>query len=347
MKKYVGFIAIMLITFAILQGCGNTEADEASSADGNGGEKIVLKLAHTNAPSDQDPYTAISEEFKSIVEERTDGQVEVEIYPGGQMGGEQSAIQKVQNNVLQATMVAVNNASEYSPSLGAFDLPYMFEDVDQFRKIIDENRDVLNEKLEEDANLEALAWTQQGFRVISSSKPINTMDDMRGFKIRVPENNLQIETFKALGAEPTPMAFDELFSGLQQKVVDGQENPYVSIYTNRFQEVQDYVTETHYKLWVGPFLINKDFLDGLPEDVQTVIREAGLEVGTYSDEIITQQEEEAKNAIEESGVELLGAPEDEEVWREKSLEIWPDFYDDIGDPAILDSFMESVGREKP
>lgn len=349
MKKLSTLLSIVILASLVIIGCSNTNtSNQSKGSSDNKDKKYVMKFAHTNAPSPEDPYQAYSAKLKELIEKGTNGNIEVQIYPGGQMGGEQRAFQDVQNNILQGTIIAVNNASVFSPSMGSFDLPYMFQSVDDFNKVINDHRDLLNEALSKEAGVTALSWTQQGFRVISNSKkPIETISDLKGVKIRVPENPLQLATFKSWGSEAVPVAFDELFNALQQKVVDGQENPYVSIYTNKFQEVQKYITEVHYKLWVGPMVVNSNWLNSLPEEYQKVVINAGLEAEKFSNELVTTQEDNAKKKLEEAGVVLSGTPKDEDVWIEKAMTVWPQFYDKIGDQSILDAFLKTLGREKP
>ncbi len=344
MLKRLGIYCLAVLLVASIAGCGSSNKQAAQPE----AKKIVMKFAHTNTPSPQDPYHAYAEKFKELVEKGSNGRIEVQIFPGGQMGGEQRAFQDAQNNILQATVVAVNNASVFSASLGAFDLPYMFTSLDDFNKVISSCRDKINERLMAEAQVRAISWTQQGFRVISNSKkPVEKVADLQGLKIRVPENPLQIAAFKSWGCEPVPIGVSELFSALQQKVVDGQENPYVSLYTNKWFEVQKYVTEIHYKLWIGPVVVNEKWFQGLPKDLQEVIIKAGLETEKYCNDLAVKQETEAKAKLQEKGLILSGTPKDEAVWKEKAMTVWPQFYSKIGDPSILESFLKVLNRSKP
>jgi TRAP-type C4-dicarboxylate transport system substrate-binding protein len=156
------------------------------------------------------------------------------------------------------------------------------------------------------------------------------LDDLQGQKIRVSPNNIAIDTFKAWGIDPIPMAWAEVFSALQQGVIDGQENPYTTAISSNFYEVQDYITEIHYMMWTGPLLVSERFYQGLPEDLQDAVDRAGIEAANYERELSAQLTEEAKNELVELGMELLGPPEDEVEWQEKARANWPDFYEDIG-----------------
>ncbi|MFZ5944368.1 MAG: TRAP transporter substrate-binding protein [Bacillota bacterium] len=352
MRKVSLVLLVLFLISSIIAGCGGAQpekpAETAKEPEKAPEKAFVMKFAHSEPPGPQGPYTYYSEKFMEEINKRTNGRIKVELYPGGQLGGEQRVIQDVQNNIAQATIVAVNNVTVYSPSMGAFDLPYMFTSVEDFDKVIKENRDLLNKKLEDEAGLIALSWTQQHFRVLNNSKkPVKNINDLKGLKIRVPQNPLQIAAFKSWNCEPAPIDWAETFAAVQQKVVDGQENPYVSIYANKFHEITKYTTEIHYKLWVGPMVVNKEWFDALPQDLQKAVIEAGLAAEKASNEFMGKLTEEAKDLLIKAGIEVYGAPDDEPIWVEKAMSVWPQFYDKIGDPFVLDSFLKTLGREKP
>ena len=187
----------------------------------------------------KEPHHAAALDFKNYVEKATNGKVDVQIYPGSQLGGEERSFQDIQQGVIQIASLAVNNVTVFSPSMGVFDLPYMFTNYEDCYKLIDQNWDEINKRMIDESGNMAVGWLVQGFRVLSNSKhPIRTVEDLKGLKIRVPNNPIMIATFRAWGGEPAPMAWDETFNALQQKVVDGQENPYPVFASNKFEEVQ-------------------------------------------------------------------------------------------------------------
>ena len=194
----------------------------------------------------------------------------------------------------------------------------------------------------------AVGGLVQGFRVLSNSKrPINTIEDLKGLKIRVPNNPIMIATFRAWGGEPAPMAWDETFNALQQKVVDGQENPYPGFASNKFEEVQKYITEIHYKVWIGPIVVNAAWFKKQPADVQKAILEGGRLATENNRKMIAEMETDLVKVLKDKGVEILAKPEDEPVWQEKAMAVWPQFYDKIGDISLLDTMMKSLGRTRP
>ena len=344
----VAALVVALAAVLALAGCGGDkdgkEGDKGAAVD----EKIVIKYTHSAGTAMTDPHQAAALKFKESVEKATEGRVEVQIFPAGQLGSEQKGFQDVQQQIVQATSLAVNNASVFSPSLGVFDLPYLFKDRDEFYTVIDENWDDINQLMAEESGNVAIAWLEQGFRVLTNSKkPVNTMADLKGLKIRVPVNPIMVETFKAWDCEPVPIAWDETFNALQQKVVDGQENPYPVIATNKFYEVQKYVTDIHYKMWVGPVVVNEQWLKSQPADVQEAIIQAGRDATMDNRALMQKMDQETLDLLKEKGMILSGTPEDEDQWMKNAMSIWPKFYDTIGDVRLLDQMMNTLGREKP
>ena len=319
------------------------------SAHAEASDKIIVRLSHSNTPSDMDPYHTIVTKLKSKVEGSlgTD-RIEIQEYPAGQLGSEDRAFQDVQQGIVQMAILAVNNASVFAPSLGAFDLPYIFKSVEEFDKCVDENWDVINENMEKECGNIALVWHSQGFRYITNSKmPITTLADLAKVKIRVPNNPQMIGVYRAWGTEPVPLAWDETFNAVQQHVVDGQDNPLVSIATNRFYEIQKYITEPHYKLWTGPLVVNASWLHSLPKDVQYVLVKAGHEVTVEMREELKKQEAMSRQFLKDKGMVFCGVPTDESEWMSRAMAIWPQFYPQIKNMAIVEAFMKTLGRELP
>ena len=321
----------------------------AAPAPANAADKIVIRFAHSNTPSDMDPYHALVTKMNDkLVKKLGADRIEIQEFPAGQIGSEERSFQDVQQGILQMTVLAVNNASIFAPSLGAFDLPYIFKSVKEFDDCVDQNWDEINKRMIAESGNMAVGWLVQGFRVLSNSKhPIRTVEDLKGLKIRVPNNPIMIATFRAWGGEPAPMAWDETFNALQQKVVDGQENPYPVFASNKFEEVQKYITEPHYKLWTGPVVVNVDWLRSLPADVQQAIIEAGRETTVEMRALLDKQESASREFLKEKGMVFCGVPTDEDEWMKRAVSIWPQFYPQIKNLEIVEAFMKTLGRQLP
>ncbi len=311
-------------------------------------KKIVMRYSHSSSAMVKEPHHAAALDFKEHVEKSTGGKVEVQIYPGSQLGGEERSFQDIQQGVIQAASLAVNNVTVFSPSMGVFDLPYLFTNYEDAYKVIDENWEEINKRMIDESGNMAVGWLVQGFRVLSNSKhAIRTLPDLQGLKIRVPNNPIMIATFRAWGGEPAPMAWDETFNALQQKVVDGQENPYTVFASNKFEEVQKHITAIHYKMWVGPMVVNAAWFKKQPEDVQKAILEAGRIATANNRTMIAEMEADLVKQLQTAGVQIVDAPQDEPVWQEKAMSVWPQFYDKIGDISLLDAMMKTLGRSRP
>ena len=337
MRKLLSFILILACTVVLW----------ASQADAS--DKIVIRFAHSNTPSDIDPYHALVNKMRDkLAQKLGPDRIDLQEFPAGQIGSEERSFQDVQQGILQMTVLAVNNASIFAPSLGAFDLPYIFTTVEEFDKCVDENWDLINKRMEAESGTVAIAWHSQGFRFITNSKqPITTLKDLASVKIRTPNNPIMIGVYRAWGTSPVPMAMDETFNALQQKVIDGQDNPLVSIATNRFYEVQTYLTEPHYKLWVGPVVANVDWLRSLPEDVQKAIIEAGRETTIEMRDLLKTQEAAARKFLQEKKMVFCGVPADEDEWIKRAMSIWPQFYPQIKNLELTEAFMKTLGRTLP
>ena len=311
-------------------------------------KKIIMRYSHSSAAMVEEPHHTAALDFKKYVEEKTKGRVEVQIYPASQLGGEERAFQDVQQGVIQIASLASNNAAVFAPSLYVIDLPYLFRTNQEGWAILDKYWDELNAKTIKESGNRIIGWLDLGYRhVCNSKRPIRTIEDLKGLKIRVPNNPIMIATFRAWGGEPAPMAWDETFNALQQKVVDGQENPYPVFASNKFEEVQKYITEIHYKVWIGPIVVNAAWFKKQPADVQKAILEGGRLATENNRKMIAEMETDLVKVLKDKGVEILAKPEDEPVWQEKAMGVWPQFYDKIGDISLLDTMMKSLGRTRP
>jgi TRAP-type C4-dicarboxylate transport system, periplasmic component len=225
----------------------------------------------------------------------------------------------------------MNNLQPMAPSTGVFVMPYMFKTSDEAHKVIEAMMDDLNKRVTKESGTRILAIGEKGFRVLSnSSRPVKTIGDLKGLRIRVPPNQQMIATYKAWGIDPIPMAWEETFNALQQKVVDGQDNPYATLITSKFFEIQKYVTEIHYYLWTGPLTIGEARFQSFPKDVQDALVKAGREAQEYEWKVNADFDKTIMKQLQEKGMVLQGAPTDEAVWEKRAKAIWPDLYSKVG-----------------
>ncbi len=335
MKKIL--VVAMLTVIAVSGAFASGQAESGEE------ETYVIKLSHSTPDADQ--IGQVAETFKELVEEYSGGRVMVENYPHMQLGTEQENVQDVASGSLEAAIVYTGNYKPFAPSSGVLMLPYIFTNAEDAWNGMDSVFDALNERVVEESGTRIIGYFDRGFRYLTNSvKPVRTIDDLEGLKIRVSKVDIAIETFTAWGLEPVPMAWAEVPTALQQGVIDGQENPYATIWSHKFYESQDYVTEIHYLIWTGPIIINNDFYESLPADLQDAVDRAGREAAEFGRQFALNGEEEAKQKVADAGMELLGPPQDEEVWQERAQSIWPQFYDGVGGEAWVEEALGLMGK---
>lgn len=180
----------------------------------------------------------------------------------------------------------------------------------------------------------------------NSKKPVASPDDLKGLVIRVPRNEIMIASYQAWGVNPTPMAWSETFTGLQQGVVDGQDNPYITVYAMKFNEVQKYVTNIRYIFSLEPLIVSETVFQQQTPEMQKIILEAGKEATEHSFAYLQETESKIRKDLEDKGMVFTDPANDEQEWIEKvTTTVWPKFYSSIGGKDKLDDVLELLGRQ--
>ena len=192
-----------------------------------------------------------------------------------------------------------------------------------------------------------IEWTYTGFRVLTNSKkPVESVADLQGLVIRVPKNEIMIDTYKSWGISPTPMAWSETFAGLQTKVVDGQDNPDTTINAMKFYEVQDYVTEIRYIFSIEPLIVSESVFQDLSAADQEAVLEAGKAATQASAQFLRDKEAEIKELLVEKGMQISVPENNEAEFIQLATEaVWPKFYDSIGGVEKLNEVLAAIGRD--
>lgn len=281
MKKFICLIMALIMILSLATGCTKSEAPAPSTQpSGTSGsntaetpkaEVKTIKYGHIVAEDHSVHLSAVK--FKEYVEKESGGSLKVEIYPNGILGGDVQMTEAVALGTLQMALPSTSVLVMYSPMFGALDMPFMFNNVDKAFEGL--NGGPIGEKL--DAELEKVGIHNVGYNfngirnMTNNVRPINEPADLKGIKMRVMESPVFIDLFKYLGSNATPMSFGELFTGLQQKTVDGQENPASLIYASKFQEVQKYISLTEHVYSFCANIMNKDFYDSLTDEQKKVV----------------------------------------------------------------------------
>jgi TRAP-type C4-dicarboxylate transport system substrate-binding protein len=218
----------------------------------------------------------------------------------------------------------------------------MFDDIDQITSLLNSEfgTKVLAEKILEESGLRVLGYLTTGFRMITNSQRcVNTIGDMDGLKIRVPKDAIMLKTFEAWGVNPITMAWPEVFTGLQQGVIDGQVNSYITNYAASFHEVQKYITPLSAIPWIAPVLISEKGFQRLEPQIQEALLKAANEAALLEQEWGKAKEKEFQEILVQKGMEMCSL-EDKDVWKEKARAIWPELYESVGGKELADQALQ-------
>jgi len=293
MKKILALVMALTMIFALT--AVSASADDA----------IVLKIGVSTA--DTDPRNIAAKSFADEIEEKTNGAVKAEVYPAGQLGGDG---QLVESMVMDAGTVdiVITDASNFGtvvPDMNISGLPFLFDGFDAAWAFMDGEVEAAAEAELLEVGIRVLAHYDNGFRCVTNSKgPVETPDDMKGMLIRTPENQVIMATMSALGANPQPLAFSELYQALQQKTYDAQENPIPVIYNNKLYEVQEYLSVTNHIYSGMCFAIAESTWNKLTAEQQEIVAAAAQASGDYDREMNRQQTEDLVANLEEAGMKI-------------------------------------------
>ena len=233
----------------------------------------TIKFANQNAAGH--PIILGMEKFKEIVEKNSGGKIKVNVFPGGALGSDQANVSAIQGGTLEMASMNSGIFANQVKEFAIFDFPFLFGSSKEADAVVD---GPFGKKLHtrlEDKGIVGLGYYELGFRHISNSKrPINKVEDLEGLKLRVIPNPINVDWVKALGANPTPLPFPEVYSALEQKAIDGQENPITVINANKFYEVQKHVVISNHQYNPQSVLISKKFWDGLNAEQKKIIADA-------------------------------------------------------------------------
>jgi TRAP-type transport system periplasmic protein len=290
------------------------------------GYEISVGLVH---PMSHSYYQAFTR-FKQEVEERTGGEVRVKIFHSGQLGGEREMQEMVTLGTLQMALSGI--LVIYDPLFAVFELPYLYEDREHVKRVMASGLIERTGEPLRQHNLRVVGMYENGFRnITNSTRAIHTPRDVRGLKIRVPENPAQLETFGVLGSVVTPMSLAELYSALQQSVVDGQENPLQNIYSGKYFEVQSHLSMTGHIYNLAYVMVNDRFWGDLPEELRSIVQEALTASSAYQLQLAARLDAELLDTLQARGMQVTHP--DKDAFREATAPVYDRFYTRFGDRA--------------
>ncbi|RSL33975.1 TRAP transporter substrate-binding protein [Salibacterium salarium] len=322
---------------------GEDAGDETEAAEESSGDAQTLRISI--GVTDAHPEYEGAMKFKELVEEQTDD-FEVEVYHSGQIAGDREAAEMLQQGTLEITIPSTSPMVNFVPEYGVFDLPFTIPNEEVADAVLDGPFGDKMLGMLEDQGMVGLAWWENGFRnLTNSSKPVSSVDDLEGLDLRTMENDIHLDAWNAMGANPTPMAFPELFSALQQGTIDGQENPYPTIDTSNFYEVQDYLSGTNHVYTPFIFLISKQIWDGFSEEQQTILREAAVEAGKFNRERNREVADESLEMLKEEMEFSEITDEELERFRDAVEPVIEDHKSSIG-AEVVDEYLAEIEKHE-
>ena len=312
MKKIFA-LALSLSMSLSLAACGGGNNNNGGSSAGSSGgapvstpaSSVTLKLGFST--NEEDPRALGAKQFKEEVEEKTGGAVIVELYPSGQLGGDADLINSIalDSGTVDIIITDASNFATYEPKMGISALPFQFADFDEAWAFMDSDVEAEAEAGLIPQNMRVLAHYCNGFRCVTNSKgPVNSPDDMKGMLIRTPENPVIMATMTAMGANPQPLAFNELYQALNQGTYDAQENPIPVIYNNNLYEVQEYLSVTNHIYSGMCFTIAETSWNKLSADQQAIVEAAAKASADYDRQLNKQMTDDLVSSLEAAGMKI-------------------------------------------
>jgi tripartite ATP-independent transporter DctP family solute receptor len=303
--------------------------------------ETIIKVGHGAAESFHMHRALLH--FEELVEAGSNGEIDVQIFPSSQMGPDREMIEGVQTGVLEMAIPPSSFFAGWDPAFAVIELPYMYASKDiAFDVLEGEAGDGMIARVE-NQGLVGLGWLELGVRNVTNNvRPIATPADLEGVKLRTMQVPAHVATFQALGANPTPMNFGEVYSALQQGVIDGQENPLAIITSQRFFEVQKYLSTTGHVFAVYMPVISQPFFDSLSAEHQQLVRDSMAAARTYQAKLVSAEDASQLGEIRAAGVEVLElTAEQRQAFADATESVRLQYRDEVGAEAY-DAWIAAV-----
>lgn len=341
-KVYKAIMIVIMIT--LLVGCSSSGKNVKTSSKDL--PKVKIRISACN--SLDHPQTIGLNLFKEIVEEESNGKITVNIYPNSQLGAERESVEQVKNGTLEMATASAGPLTTFDKNFMVLDIPFAFTNYEEAWMVLDSKAGhELFASLEE-VGLKGLAFMENGFRHVTNSvRPIYKPEDLKGVKIRTMEAPMHMANFEALGANPTPVPWSELYMSMSQKIVDGQENPLANIWELNMYEVQKYTSLTGHIYDPMPLVTNLDWFNKLPESYQTIIQKAAILAQNYSRFVNKNRESKLGEYLVAKGMEVneLTDAQKEEFKKASQGAVIEKIKKEI-DGAFVDSWIKSIEQAK-
>ncbi|QEE62316.1 DctP family TRAP transporter solute-binding subunit [Salinibacterium sp. dk2585] len=332
----IAAVATVLSAALLTAGCQST-----SSAGSDEGETFTLTFSQVAAETS--PEGIAAEKLKELLEERTEGRIEVEVYHNGSLYSQNDQMQALQSNAVQMIAASGANFTTVAPSLQVLSLPFLFDSPADVPEVITRDSAVGASIYENpdlaDKNVKVLSIWSAGMKHLGDNEPIRTPADMSGHSYRIQSSDILVSQFEAWGAQPTVMAFSEVYTGLEQGLIDGQENTYANMQGQSMHTVQKYITESSHGLLDMIVAVNLDFYESLPEDLRTILDSTLDDVAEFNYSEVAKTNDDARQVIVDAGtteiIELTDA--ERQQWVDMVVpEVWHEFESVIGADVLAE-----------
>lgn len=351
MKKIIS--TVMALSLALsLAGCGggsssDSQTDTKAQAEGEtaaatGEDYGEYKWTAAMTVAETTTNYKMMEKFAQLLNEKSGGTITIDIYPGGQLGNTTEFTEAVVGGSIEIGTGMTTDLVDFVPEMGLFDMPNLFKDIDQMRSLLTSDYvETMNDYCEA-AGVHMLGFSDAGFRQLTTNKKVETLDDLKGQKVRTMTNQYHIAYWNALGASATPMQFTEVFMALQQNTIDGEENPYMNIVGNNIQEVQKYVVETNHLGHIITFFMNNDLYQSLPDNTKALVDECAAEAVAYAAQVSDESIEADKQTCIDAGCEIITlSDEDYAKLQSEGQVVYDMVRSDLGDEKV-DTLLDAV-----
>lgn len=292
---------------------------------------VTLKLGHAVAPDH--PYHLGAMKFSELVSQRTKNKLKVDVFPSTQLGNERDMVEGLQLGTIDLVVTSTGPIGGFVPKMFVVDLPFLFRDREHAYKVLDGpiGKDLLSALSAK--GIKGLSFWENGFRQITNNvRPIEKPEDLKGIKIRTMENKVHLASFKAFGASPTPMAWSEVYTALQQKTIDAQENPIAIIYFQKIFEVQKYLALTGHFYSPALLLMSEKSFNNLSKEVQKVVADTALECAAYERNLLGDNEAKQIAEIKAKGMQV--ATPNKKLFQDAAASVYKEFEAQFGRDTI-------------
>lgn len=341
-KRIAVLLLVCVMVVGLLSGCGTKQVSSKTTSD----QTIEIRISDCN--SDSHPQTLGLYAMKEYIEKESDGKIKISVFPNSQLGDEEVSLQQVQSGTLEMATASFGPLATFQKKFFVMDIPFLFNNYEEAWMVLDSSvgTDLLDSL--EESGLKGMAYMENGFRHITTkNRPISSLPDLKGLKIRTMNAPMHIKNFQALGANPTPVPFSELYMAMSQNIVVGQENPLANIWDLNMFEVQNNVALTGHIYDAMPLVANLDWWNRLPAEYQTIIQKGAIIGQNYSRFCNYEREKLLEEKLIEKGMKIVHITDQaKEEMRAVSQKIVIDAVKEKTGEEAVTAFMKGIEEAK-